>query len=283
MENINCPLCGQRDPVFLWEKHGARYERCAECGLVYENPRFTPEELKAFYSDQSYFINEGAGKDASGYTNYFTQFTSALANEYFQILHTAAPATGGKVSLLDIGCGPGNLLSIANDRGWSATGLEISHWAVETGRKSGLTIIENSLEDARFPDASFDVISMFDVLEHLSEPKGYIAEIFRILRPGGVVVAETPNINGFFARYLYGPKADMIKPRAHICLYSPATIRRLFGLAPFAELTVKAFPYSRRITPGSIKRLLTSRLGKGADPVQFTINDSLRILARKRG
>lgn len=281
MENTPCPLCGSGDCADLWERGGARYVRCTGCSLVYENPRFTAEELKEFYSSESYYVRSGGATEAtSGYADYFAQCSPAILEDYFSLLRRIAPAAG-PVRFLDVGCGPGGLVDVARRAGWEATGLELSSWSVEQGRQRGLQIVEGTLEQAAFPGGSFDVISLFDVLEHLPRPVEYVRELHRILKPGGAVLVETPNVEGFFVRRLYRERSDMVKPRAHICLYGPRTARRLFPVPPFAEVQVETFPWCRRHTPGYVKSVLLSRLIPGRPPVQLTWDESMRIVARK--
>jgi SAM-dependent methyltransferase len=279
MESVRCAVCGSDRQEPLWSKEGAHYVRCRDCSLVYENPRMTPDELKRFYSDPGYFVQADPTALVSGYQNYFEQCTPALRSEYFDIVQRAAPAARGR--FLDVGCGPGGLLRVAQDRGWEAVGLEISDWAAAQGRKEGLNILDSPLTEAGFPPASFDAVAMFDVLEHLPSPLSYLKEIHRILKDGGVLVVETPNIGGFFARYLYKESSDLIKPRAHICLYSPESVLRLYGQSPFSRVQVSTFPYARKFTFGYLKGLIASRIKPGVPPLQLTWNESLRILSWK--
>ncbi|MCK5574112.1 MAG: class I SAM-dependent methyltransferase, partial [Bacteroidetes bacterium] len=232
-----------------------------------------------FYSEESYFVNRNAGKEAPGYVDYFEQCTPAVNQEYFSILRQNAPPAA-PVSFLDVGCGPGGLLYEARAHGWKATGLEISRWAAERGKAQGLNIIEGTLHDAKLPDTTFDMISMFDVLEHLPHPREYVAEIHRILKPGGTLVIETPNIKGFFVRHLYRASSDMVKPRAHICLYAPETAQRLLEGSGFSRIRITLFPWCRKITPGYIKGVIVSRI-RGKQPVQLTWNESMRIVATR--
>jgi len=280
MESVSCPLCGEDKSTELWIKSGARSVRCSKCGLVYENPRFDSEELKKFYSSKDYYVSDDPDLSASGYKDYFAQCSPVLQREYFRLL-THFNRKQGKIRYLDIGSGPGGIVQLAGEAGWDATGLELSSWAVHQGLQSGLRMIEGTLHDADIPDQSFDVISMFDVLEHLPQPVEYMREIYRILSPGGMVFVETPNVEGLFAKHLYKEDSDLVKPRAHICLYSPNTAKRLFDSVPFSEVNTATFPWCRQYTPGYFKSLLVSRLKKVGKPTQLTFNESMRVIAWK--
>jgi 2-polyprenyl-3-methyl-5-hydroxy-6-metoxy-1,4-benzoquinol methylase len=279
METVPCPLCGSDRAKPLWIKQDAHYVRCVDCSLVYENPRLTEIELFEFYSQASYFVQNGHENPTSGYRDYFAQCTSEICEEYFDIVERSCDRPTGV--LCDVGCGPGTLLKVAQMRGWRAVGVEVSSWAVNEGKKQGLEIYEGPLPVLGFQAEQFDAVAMFDVLEHLSSPKEYVAEIYRILKPGGVLVVETPNVDGFFVRHLYKEKADLVKPRAHICLYGPASARRLFSVADFSSVEIATFPYSRKISMGYLKQVLLSHLFRGRAPLQLTLNDSLRIVCRK--
>ncbi len=278
MEFVSCPVCGEDNARPLWTKQGANYVRCNVCSLVYENPRLSEQELIAFYSKRSYFINEGK-EPTSGYENYFAQCTQDLREEYFAIVERYAPTRPGRYC--DVGCGPGGVLHVAQKKGWEVTGVEISSWAAQEARAAGLKIHEGSLLDARFPSDYFDAVSMFDVLEHLSTPLEYLREIRRILVRGGVLVIETPNVDGFFARYVYREQADLVKPRAHICLYGPKSAKALLTRAGFQAIRLTTFPYCRNITLAYLKAVVASRIRRNRTPVQLTLNDSLRIICWK--
>lgn len=279
MESVPCAVCGSRDCLPLWTKEGARYVRCRQCTLVYENPRLDRAELKELYSRSDYFVRADPAAVVVGYEDYFRQCTPALLDDYFDIVQHYARAPKGR--FLDIGCGPGKLLRVAKSRGWDAMGLEISDWAVDQGTKEGLNILNMTLPEANLPADSFQAATMFDVLEHLPDPAAYLGEVYRVLSPGGVLVVETPNIDGLFAKHLYREKSELIKPRAHICLYTPQSVRRLFGETEFKEVRVMTFPYSRKFTMTYIKGLIGSRIRPGRVPLQFTWDESFRIVGWK--
>jgi len=141
--------------------------------------------------------------------------------------------------LLDIGCGDGKLLGRMRDVGWEVVGIEPDHRAAERARKKhGLDVREASVEEAGFPEASFDVITMQHVLEHLIDPVGTLRECGRILRPGGRLVVLTPN-SASSGLKRYGPDWRGLEPPRHLHIFGPGNIRRAMQDAGFAVESVE--------------------------------------------
>jgi ubiquinone/menaquinone biosynthesis C-methylase UbiE len=105
-------------------------------------------------------------------------------------------------SLLDVGAHVGVFVEVASDRGWHASGLEPSRWAVEKGRERGLDLIQGTLHDAELDSESFDAVTMWDVVEHLIDPLADIREVARVLKPGGVFCVHTIDVESPFARLM---------------------------------------------------------------------------------
>ena len=144
---------------------------------------------------------------------------------------------GGRV--LDIGCGSGGYLAFLAELGWRCSG-------VETGAKSrayaqtvlGLDVHEGPLEACRFPDATFDVVTLWHVVEHLPDPAGTLREIGRILKPDGCLLLRTPNVQSWEAALFRGNWYGLDPPR-HLYLFSPATLERLLGQCGFAVTAMR--------------------------------------------
>src|SRR5262249_48215590 len=121
--------------------------------------------------------------------------------------------------LLDVGCALGFMLDEATQAGWDAQGVESSQFAGQYAReRTGCNGFAGTLQDAKFPDGSFDVLTLMDVIEHVPEPAQLLGEVFRVLRPGGVIYIVTPNFNSLFVR-LYGLGAYGIWPDQHIMYF----------------------------------------------------------------
>ena len=114
--------------------------------------------------------------------------------------------------------------SKGGEDGATKTGEPVAKVA-EVGRERGLDIRCATLEEAAFPDGTFDVVFSNAVLEHVPSPGAVLRETWRVLRPGGVVYADTVNIGSYTWKWL-GPRWKLIDPRAHLGLFTPATLRR---------------------------------------------------------
>ncbi len=138
--------------------------------------------------------------------------------------------TKGKI--LDIGSSAGFFLAEAKNRGWETTGIEFSTWSKKYAEEHfGLTIYDQPLEKLDWPKESFDATTMLDVIEHLTAPRQVLAEVKKILKPNGVLVITTPNIESWAAK-LTKEKWYAILP-GHLFYFSPKTLEKILAEAGF--------------------------------------------------
>lgn len=132
-------------------------------------------------------------------------------------------------NLLDIGCSTGIFLSCAKQIGWNVTGLEPSHWAanIASNRLSGMEIYVSTLANADFPGENFDVITLWDVLEHLPYPSDALFSLHRWLKPSGWLFLNTPDITSLPAQVLGERWMQFL--REHIWYFSPHTLQKLLA------------------------------------------------------
>jgi len=233
MEHVACILCGTRGGRRAFSVRGFSIVRCG-CGLLYTNPRLRAPALAEMYSAPSYF--EGTS-DEVGYGEY--EATADLRRQTFaRWLRDVERALPGRGRLLDVGCATGLFLEVARDAGWSATGLELSAFAAGRARARGFEVIATPLESTEWRGEPFDLITMWDVIEHLPDPGAAVARARALLRPGGHLAVVTPNAASLHAR-VAGRRWFLLKPEEHLYYFAPATIRRLLESRGFRVSAVR--------------------------------------------
>lgn len=218
-----CALCGQSDGVPLFRVDGYTIVRCPSCDLVYAETR--PAGECDLY-DQSYYNSETA---KGGYANYFAG-SDTNRMTFARRLRSIEQRRGARGRVLDLGCALGDFLSVARSAGWEVQGVELSAWAAEVARRRGLAVHTGSLESAGFAGGSFDVVTLYDVIEHCTDPIALLAEVHRVLAFGGLVHVVTPNVGGLLSR-LFGRWWYHYKPGEHLYYFSPTTLTALLRRA----------------------------------------------------
>jgi SAM-dependent methyltransferase len=219
-----CPACGARDA----EAAELGLRRCAACGTVYASEYADPGEVFV----EGYF--EG-GAGSYGIDTAHPRFQAFMA-EVCARRCAFIEQLAGVGSLLDVGCGGGELLRAATARGWRAAGAEPMAEAVELARSRapGADIRAGLSSDVGFDARSFDVVCAFHVLEHMPDSRAFLGELARFARPGGLVVVETPNYASLLRRR-HGSNWIHLRPLEHLAHFTPQTMRAAFagaGLDP---------------------------------------------------
>ncbi len=296
-----CPLCGIESTELRWNRNGTRYFACQPCRIVFQFPQPSPGEVKDIYSEDYYLKSDGESC-ISGYTDYETEMDLTLARVLYEPVQRIARRPGGK--FLDVGCATGRVLQVARDNGWNAVGVEISAWAADVARGKGFEVHTGTLEEARLEKGSMDVVTMFDVIEHIPDPRTTLREIRRLLRPEGALVLQTPNASGFGARFLYRSRSMIVQPDAHLILFTPPGLRKMLKQEGFTVFHLSTHSlsgtyrfYILTVIRRSIKKILKAmnyRVG-GLDLTrwikrreettlpQFSFNDVIQVTAIRTG
>src|SRR5436190_12090260 len=235
-----CPLCsGTRSQVLrrIDVRHLAiggtyRLRRCLDCDLVYVTPRLDDQTLATLYGAEFYFPKDSA--------------LSAIASGVQELIQDARRQVVEKRArvgqLLDVGSGDGMFVHHMAGHGWDATGLDFSAAASELAARRGLRgrFLMGSLADHDLPPGSFDAVTLWQVLEHIGEPVAMLRRVRELLRPGGLLVASVPNIDGLSAVLTQERWWGLDVPR-HLVHYSPRTLRRVVSDAGLHVLDVRHF------------------------------------------
>ncbi len=231
LEYTNCNLCRSNETRILISRDLSNIVQCKKCGLVYKNPRSPEDEiLKQFISDE--VISEH--KKIVWYEAKIKLFKNNLRR-----IERYSP----KGKLLDVGCGYGTFLKMAQDRGWQTWGVDVSNSAYKYAKEAlGLSIFKGTLKEANFGDNYFDVITLWDVLEQLNSPSAELLEINRILKRGGLLVLRVRNVTFHLnVHLLFGGLARKlrIKPTLfHLYAFSAKTAKRMLQKVGFKNIKV---------------------------------------------
>ena len=233
LNNINCILCGSGESRILWKEGSVPFVKCSACGLVFQNPQPEAAELAERY-DAEYFDYEIQNEDV-----FFNLMKLGLQDVgFFDEEHrimTGCRIENTRPLFLDVGCATGRLIAAMRERDWDVKGVEICSQSAEYGRhKYNLDIHTGSLESAGFSDNSFDAVHCSHLIEHLTDPAAFIAESARILKPGGLFVAVTPDISGFQAGLFRSEWRSAIAD--HMYLFSKRTLRSILEQKGFRVL-----------------------------------------------
>jgi len=149
----------------------------------------------------------------------------------FSVMYLSAQP-GGR--LLDVGCGSGHKLRFLQDLGWAAEGVDIDPGAVDSARSKGLQVRLGTLEDQGYPENYFDAVTMSHLIEHVYDPLKLLGECRRILKPGGRLVAVTPNSKSWL-HGLFESNWLALDPPRHLHIFSPSSLRSLAVKAGFLK------------------------------------------------
>jgi SAM-dependent methyltransferase len=200
-------------------------EQCRQCGIAFTRPRVSAAELSKYYPTSYY---------GSGHKRFPGLVESLQRMLYSTRARKVEQMAGGPGKVLDVGCGPGFLLRQFRDRGWEAHGTEFSEAAAAHAREIlKLEVSVGDIAEIGFNAGSFDAIVMWHALEHMVEPEATIAEVARLLRPGGIFLCAVPNFGSVEARLTRDRWFHLDVPR-HLNHFRAETLARLLRIHGFA-------------------------------------------------
>ena len=302
IEEVDCPLCGGRRYSVLRE---ARYPeglnertvgefysassdellfdqlvRCDGCELIYLNPRIREDLILASYGDAEdpTFVTQNQQRIRS----FKRSFSGLLRRQ-------GLPPAGARV--LDVGCAGGAFPEAANQLGCDVVGVEPSRWLSEHARATyGLDIRTGVLQDQELAPESFDVVTLWDVIEHLTQPRAVLGCARELLKSSGLLVVNFPDWDGLMRRVLRDRWPFLLS--VHLVYFSPETLKRFLWECGFEVIEVR--PYFQTLELGyvlkraepyapltGLARRVVTKLGLDALPFTYNLAQS-QVVARKR-
>lgn len=291
---INCPACGSDRYQPQFEKLGFTYMLCSDCSTLFVNPRPPVQLLMEFYTNSrsaSFWVNE-----------FFLPVAEARRKKIFRpraeyVRDTFPDKSEGVVG--DIGAGFGLFLEELAKLWPSArlVAIEPSLEMVNICREKGLETIPCAVEDVRGWDGQFDLLTSFELFEHLHNPDTFVKKVWHLLRDGGYLFLTTLNGEGFDIQVLW-EKSKSIAPPQHLNFFNPRSIRMLFQTNNFVVEKintpgkldwdiVEGMYREEGIDPGRFWRLVAEQTEPATkNSLQTWISENglsshMRILARK--
>jgi ubiquinone/menaquinone biosynthesis C-methylase UbiE len=218
-----CPACRVSGHRPFGTKGGHALLHCSACGTIYSGTKPCGQALDEiydhYYDQASFELHPVTGAALDRLARSFSPFRST--NRW-----------------LDVGYGAGGLLTVAESHGWSCHGVEISPSTLRYGADRGWQVAE-SMEAACFRSARFDVVTMIELIEHVTAPDELLDRAARLLRPGGLLYVTTPNSRSLNRRIL-GLDWSVIAPPEHLTIWSPQGLCQALVRAGFVPTRVRA-------------------------------------------
>lgn len=269
----NCLVCGSEERTLLYEDltdqvfktAPGRWTlyKCEFCGSAYLDPR--PNQATIGLAYGCYYTHEGQDHPIIRRIGHVRTVLHDWLNGYMNVryglkrqpasllgawiipmippLQAAAdaecrhsprpPKNGG--SLLDIGCGNGRFLMLAREMGWNAEGIDLDFKAVETACQRGLTVRQGGINLLSAEKEKYDFITLSHVIEHVHQPIDLLRNIYRLLKPGGILWLETPNLNSLGHTRFSASWRDLDPPR-HLTLFTPDSMYHALHQTAFERI-----------------------------------------------
>ena len=248
MEYVNCHLCGLDEIQVLFRKKDKfdisqdefHVVECQGCGLLYVNPRPTLEEMGRFYPE-TYSWKETLEADS-----FLTRLVRGLEKRYrYHLLKNEASKvlkfTGRNAGrVLDIGCGTGDRLDVWRSKGFESYGVETSPSADYARDHLKLNVVRGDLFSARFPDQFFDLVMLYNVLEHTHSPGAVCQEVHRILKKDGCLIIQVPNKDSLQSK-IFGRRWAAFDVPRDLYYFNIKTLRNLLEEIGFRVFKVDHF------------------------------------------
>ena len=216
-KHTTCLICSSSNLKLMPRYLNGDMQKCMDCNFVFASSIPTIEELIAHYNTYT--------RD-----DYLSPIT---IKRYHEILDGFEQYRKTN-KLIDVGCGIGYFLEVAKERGWEVYGTEYTDSALDICRKKGITMHEGKWDPSNYVDGSFDIVTSFEVIEHINNPIEEVQNFNKLLRKGGALYVTTPNFNSL-SRLINKEKWTVISYPEHLSYYTSSTLKKLLKKYGFTE------------------------------------------------
>lgn len=282
-ETVPCLLCGSEETRLLFQGEGYAMGRCRECGLVRQNPRFTPRAMVEEYYDGA--VQDGGfdwGRKPDPTLEAWQPKPLLAYERSVADVDRHRVRAGPKGVWVDVGASTGSLLVAARNDGWGVLAIEPGAGQAEICRRQhGFEVVHGILSDADLPTGHAEVISYRQVLEHIHDPIAELKQAHRVLAPDGLLLIEVPHYGG--QRYRWGrfrtalhlskPYWHSLNVPEHLYYFTPETLMSVLEKAGFESVFFRTYGKARR-APNLLRRAYDAARDS------LRLGNKLRVIAR---
>lgn len=287
--DTTCIACGNTRFDFFANKNNFNLYKCKNCRLIFVYP--LPPDIHSTYSED-YF--RGA-KKGFGYVDY-DKDKAPMVNAFNHFLNIIEKISPKKGKLLDVGTASGFFLELAQKKGWNVSGIEISEFAASRARERGLNVSTGTIEDLKVDHGGhFSVITMWDVIEHVSNPIIAISKARELLEDSGIIAINTPD-SGSLAAKILGKKWHLIIPPEHLFIFDKKNMEDLLKKHGFEVLLTAnigkkftlqyifqtLFRWQKFFIWRQLAEFFASTRWGGSTGIPINLRDNFFIIARKK-
>jgi 2-polyprenyl-3-methyl-5-hydroxy-6-metoxy-1,4-benzoquinol methylase len=207
--------------------------------LTTNEEKYGAEDYNAWYRSMRDVLRARYARDLAEIET-IARITSHRTHEPLTKVPDMSGVSGMSVSpvialgrLLDVGCAYGWFGEVARERGWDVAGVEAAEEPASAARNAGLDVVTGTLENVAYPEARFDVVTLWDVLEHVPDIDGFLNEVRRVLKPGGLLALQSPNIRSVMARQAGADWSWLLLPH-HVWHFTPSAMKATLERRGFA-------------------------------------------------
>lgn len=245
-KHTNCLICNFQTLQMLKGYEKDYLVKCKSCGFVFCEKKPSEQELITHYN---------------GYPR--NSCISAITIKRYNELLDGFEAYRKTNNIIDIGCGDGYFLEAAKQRGWNVYGTEFTDIAIQSCSAKAIRMRKGILDSSNYENIEFDVVTSFEVIEHINNPQSEIKSIKKILRNGGLFYFTTPNFNSI-SRLILKTKWNVIEYPEHLSYYTSKTINHLLILNGFVKLKTE----TTGIHINSFRKSIGSKTSKSAENIE---------------